>query len=275
MAKKKPVNSKPASDKKRPRATGLTSTPLWHYLRSTRLSFYSVFLTLPLMLLYEVLILYFRFDKGRYTRNAADVWLKYFIEHFGAHGIFSFGILILALASLGFVSMVRQKQDVNIKFAFIAILESSAYAWLLALIASRLTSFVLVHLWLNEDAQAKLVLSLGAGVYEELIFRAFAYGFIPFALMLLFCLPDRKQKKDARRQLVNQHVGFELKIFAALVSSLLFAWLHKTGSFSLADYTTLYRFCMGLLFCLLYEARGLGVAVWTHTLYDIFVFSVA
>jgi len=29
---------------------------------------------------------------------------------------------------------------------------------------------------------------------------------------------------------------------------------------------------MGLLFCLLYEIRGLGIAVWTHSLYDVFVF---
>jgi membrane protease YdiL (CAAX protease family) len=234
-----------------------------------------VFLTLPLMLIYEVLILYFRFDKGHYIRNAADVWIKYFIQHLGVHGTFVFGVLILLFASFGFVSMVREKQDVNVKFAFIAILESSIYAWLLALLATRLTSFVLVHLALSEDAQAKLVLSIGAGVYEELIFRAIGYGFIPYAIMLLFRAPDRKKKKDVRRQIVNQRVGFEVKIFAALVSSLLFAWLHNVSSFSLTDYTTLYRFCMGLLFCVIYEFRGLGVAVWTHTLYDIIVFSVA
>ena len=236
--------------------------------------FYGVFMTLPLMLLYEVLILYFRFDKGHYIRNAADVWIKYFIEHLGVHGTFAFGVLILLFASFGFVSMVREKQDVNVKFAFLAILESSIYAWLLALLASRLTSFVLVRLMLSEDAQAKLVLAIGAGVYEELIFRAIGYGFIPYALMLLFRLPDRKRKKDAHRQLVNRRVGFELKLFAALVTSLLFAWLHNVSMFSLSDYTTLYRFCMGIFFCLLYEMRGLGVAVWTHTLYDIIVFSV-
>lgn len=236
--------------------------------------FYSVFLTLPLMLLYEVLILFFRFDKGHYIRNAADVWIKYFIQHLGVHGTFAFGLLILLFASFGFVSMVREKQDLNVKFALLAVLESSIYAWLLALFASQLTSFVLVRLALSQDAQAKLALSIGAGVYEELIFRAIGYGFIPYALMLLFRAPDRKRKKDDHRSLVNQRVGFELKIFAALVSSLLFAWLHDVSSFSLTDYTTLYRFCMGLLFCLLYEFRGLGVAVWTHTLYDVIVFSV-
>ena len=245
-----------------------------HYFRSIKAPFYSVFLTLPLMLVYEVLIIYFRFDKGHYIRNAADVWIKYFIQHFGVHGTFAFGILILLFASFGFVSMVRQKQDISFRFLFLAILESSVYAWVLAFVASRLTSFVLVRLMLSEDTQAKLVLSIGAGVYEELVFRALGYGFIPYAAMLLFRLTDRQKKKDAHRQLVNQRVGFELKIFAALVSSLFFAWLHNVSIFSLSDYTTLYRFCMGILFCVIYELRGLGIAVWTHTLYDIIVFSV-
>ncbi len=120
--------------------------------------FYGVFLTLPLMLLYEMLIIFYRFDKGRFTRNAADVWAKYLIEYFGAHGTFAFGVLILLLATFGFVSMVREKHDVSLKYALLAILESSIYAWILALVASRLTSFILVHLWLSEEAQLKLVL---------------------------------------------------------------------------------------------------------------------
>ncbi len=245
-----------------------------NYFRSIKAPFYSVFLILPLMLAYEVMIIWFQFDSGHYMRNAADVWVKYFIRHLGAHGAFAFGILILLFVSFGFVSMVRQKQDLNIKYAFLAVLESSIYAWILALVATRLTSFMLVHLTLSEAARTKLVLSIGAGVYEELLFRALGYGFATYVLMQLFRFPDRNTKKEVQRQLVNQRVEIEIKIIAALVSSLLFAWLHNVSSFSLTDYSTLYRFCMGILFCLLYEFRGLGVAVWTHTLYDVILFSV-
>ena len=231
---------------------------------------------MPVLLLYEFLIIFFRYDQGTYTRNAADVWIKYFIRSIGAHGTFAFGLLILALVAIGFVSMVRTKQDINVKYALYVIFESSAYAWILAFIASRLTSFILVHLWIDEQTQFNLVLALGAGVYEELIFRAIGYGWTPFAILALLRLPDLfKRDGTEHRKSINMHIGFELKIFAAIFSSLLFAWLHDINSFSLTDYTTLYRFCMGLLFCLLYEIRGLGVIVWTHSLYDVFVFLLA
>ena len=136
----------------------------------------------------------------------------------------------------------------------------------------RSMAWILVNLWIDEQTQFNLVLALGAGVYEELIFRAIGYGLVPYAILMLFRLPDLFKKGSEFRKSINTNVGFELKIFAAIVSSLLFSWLHNVSSFSLADYTTLYRFCMGLLFCLLFEIRGLGIAVWTHSLYDVFVF---
>ena len=245
------------------------------YFASTRTPFYGVFLTAPLLLLYEFFIIFFRYDRDNYTRNAADVWIKYLIQHLGAHGTFAFGLLILVFVAFGFISMVRTKLDLNLKYALYAIFESSAYAWILALVASWLTSFILVHLRMDELTQFNLVLAVGAGVYEELIFRAIGYGLVPHLLLAIFRLPDLFRRGASEyRKLINMHIGFELKLFAALISSILFAWLHNIHSFSL-DYTTLYRFCMGLLFCLLFEIRGLGVVVWTHSLYDIFVFVLA
>jgi len=78
-----------------------------------------------------------------------------------------------------------------------------------------------------------------------------------------------KRKRSAPR--TQKGVGLELKIFAAVITSLIFSWLHNQQSFTLTDYTPLYRFVMGLFFCILYELRGLGIAVWTHSLYDVFV----
>lgn len=227
-----------------------------------------------MLLLYEILIMFFHYNREIYTRNAADVWIKDWIQALGPHGgIYAFGVLILGLVVFGSFSMVRSKQDINLKYILYTIFESSAYAWILAFVASWLTTFVLVHLRIDSQTQFNLVLALGAGVYEELIFRAIGYGLAPFVLLMLFRLPDLFKRGGAEyRKAINEHIGFELKIFAAIISSLLFAWLHNVNSFSLAEYTTLYRFFMGLLFCLLFEIRGLGIAVWTHSLYDVFVF---
>lgn len=225
---------------------------------------------MPVLLIYETLIIFFKHDRGSYVRNAADVWIKFFIETLGAHGTFAFGLLILALVALAFVSMVREKLDINFKFAVLAIFESGIYAWLFAFVASFFTSLVLVNLWISETTQIELAVALGAGVYEELIFRAIGYGLLPYGLTALTNFNELVQQKRSGKK-IAWNVHLEFKLLAAVLSSLVFAWLHDVQSFSLFEYEALYRFCMGLLFCVLYEFRGLGVAVWTHSLYDVYV----
>jgi membrane protease YdiL (CAAX protease family) len=239
-------------------------------LAATRTPFYGVVLTLPVLLIYESLIIYFKYSQGDYVRNAADIWIKFFIERFGAHGAFAFGLLMLALIFLAFVSMVRQSLDIDIKYILLAISESCLYAFLISFAATRLTSWAVLHLVISQQVRINLVLALGAGVYEELIFRAFGYGLLPIVLSALFYHEAKKSGKKSvpRRQ---PQPSLELKIFAAVFTSLIFSWLHNQQSFSLTDYTPLYRFVMGLFFCILYEFRGLGIAVWTHSLYDVFV----
>ncbi len=222
-----------------------------------------------MLLIYETLIIFLKHDRGAYARNAADVWIKFFIETLGAHGTFAFGLLILVLIGLAFVSMVREKLDINFKFILLSIFESGIYAWLFAFIASFFTSLVLVNLWISETTQIELTVALGAGVYEELIFRAIGYGLLAYGLTVITHGREMFKRKSEKKRALTIHVEF--KLFAALLSSLVFAWLHNINSFSLFEYETLYRFCMGLLFCLLYEFRGLGIAVWTHSLYDVYV----
>lgn len=235
------------------------------YFAATRTPFYGVVLTLPVLLVYEALIIYFRYSKGDYMRNAADVWIKFVIERLGAHGAFAFGVLMLALISLAFASMVRKDLDIDFRYLAPAIGESCLYALIIAFIATRLTSWVLLILSISEQVKIDLVPALGAGVYEELIFRAFGYGLLPIMLTMIF------QQKRGKKRRTPVRPSLELKILTALITSLIFSWLHNAQGFSLTDYQSLYRFVMGLFFCILYEFRGLGICVWTHSLYDVFV----
>ena len=58
---------------------------------------------------------------------------------------------------------------------------------------------------------------------------------------------------------------------AVLISSALFSCAHYLGSepFHIVSFT--YRFLAGMLFCALFWFRGFAVAVYTHTIYDIYV----
>lgn len=105
----------------------------------------------------------------------------------------------------------------------------------------------------------RVVMSAGAGFHEELVFRVGLFGGGALAL-------ERFAKLSSTRA----------ALIAALVSSLLFSLVHYVGSlgdaFSISSF--LFRFFMGLAFAALYRFRGLAVAVYTHTIYDLLVFFV-
>ncbi len=105
----------------------------------------------------------------------------------------------------------------------------------------------------------RIVMSAGAGFHEELVFRVGLFGGGALAL-------ERFAKLSAGRA----------ALIAALVSSLLFSAVHYLGSLgdAFAISSFLFRFFMGLAFAALYRYRGLAVAVYTHTIYDLLVFFV-
>ena len=102
----------------------------------------------------------------------------------------------------------------------------------------------------------RIVMSVGAGVHEELVFRLVLFGGISAALM-------RWRGWSARRS----------GLVALLVSSLSFSAVHYVGSksdpFTLFSFS--YRFVAGMLFAGLYATRSFAVAVYTHALYDVLV----
>jgi membrane protease YdiL (CAAX protease family) len=100
-----------------------------------------------------------------------------------------------------------------------------------------------------------LALSIGAGLYEELVFRVLLVG----GLALLF------------RGLMESST--QAYVLAALVGAALFSGAHYVGPlgdpFALPSFT--FRFLFGLALNALFLGRGFGVAAWTHALYDVMV----
>jgi membrane protease YdiL (CAAX protease family) len=103
---------------------------------------------------------------------------------------------------------------------------------------------------------AKVMIALGAGLYEELLFRVV----IVSGLIWI-----------ARR---GAGLGPAAAALAATIGgALLFALAHHVGS--LGEPLTLnaftFRTLAGLFFSGLYVLRGFGITAWTHALYDVMV----
>jgi membrane protease YdiL (CAAX protease family) len=107
------------------------------------------------------------------------------------------------------------------------------------------------------DWRTLLVLSLGAGIYEELVFRLVAMTLLNILLIDLLRLPKRP--------------GY---LAMVLISSLAFAFYHYLGAESFAWRSLVFRTLAGVYFAGLFLLRGFGVTAFSHSCYDIFVISL-
>jgi len=98
------------------------------------------------------------------------------------------------------------------------------------------------------------MLSLGAGIYEELLFRVVLVGLLAWAA----------KKVLGWRPLVAG-------IVATVVGALIFSAFHYIGPYGdhFDVYSFVFRTIAGLFFSGLYLLRGFGITAWTHALYDI------
>jgi membrane protease YdiL (CAAX protease family) len=101
-----------------------------------------------------------------------------------------------------------------------------------------------------------IVLALGAGVYEEFIFRVILVSGFLFFL------------KDILR--LQAHLS---AILAVISASLIFSLFHYLGSYGevIEIRSFLIRFGAGMFLSLLFILRGYGITAYTHTLYDLLV----
>ena len=146
-------------------------------------------------------------------------------------------------------------------------MESVVYALLFGVVVGTLTQWVLggvgiSSLSIQADPMSALplrdaiVLSLGAGIYEELAFRVIIVG----GLFALFRASGLQPRRAA--------------IFSAVLAAILFSAFHYIGPYgdAWALQSFLFRALAGLAFSVLFLVRGFGVTAWTHALYDIFLF---
>jgi membrane protease YdiL (CAAX protease family) len=231
------------------------------YLNATKTATYGFFSALPLFLLYEVSILFVNHGSHTGVRVGADVWMKQLLLSIGAPGMVAVGVAVLAI---GVAVLVKDRRlDIPIRGSYFSgiLLESLAYAVVVAFMVSAVVSILLPMVAQSQIREmglfAQLSLSLGAGLYEELVFRVLLVGGLFWILGRL----------GTRRQLAYG--------IAALAGAVLFSAVHYMGAFGdpFSAASFLFRFLFGLTMNVIFLVRGFGVAAWTHALYDVLVVS--
>lgn len=237
------------------------------YFRLSRTLTYSLLFVAPLFILYEIGAAYLNGLESTPLRNGADVLLRTLVASGGVRSTAGFTGVLLAIA-LVLIIIERRRQRVPLRATIFAgmLLESLAYALVFGAVVGTATQWVLRGTRLGLAAAAGpvsglslregLVLSLGAGIYEELVFRVLLVG----GLFGIF-----RSSGVGRRP-----AGF----FSATLAALVFSGFHYIGPygdpFTISSF--LFRFLAGLAFSALFLVRGFGVTAWTHALYDVVLF---
>ncbi|PKK91696.1 MAG: hypothetical protein CVV64_03265 [Candidatus Wallbacteria bacterium HGW-Wallbacteria-1] len=224
------------------------------YFEATRGATYSFIFALPLFILYEFLSWMGSDARGAGVRNGADVLVKSLLAPLGIRSLPAFAALLaIAFGIAIYRENSRQKiKVVNSWFAWM-LGESVIYAFLLApAVNFMMTKARLLSLSFSQE----FTVMLGAGLYEELVFRVLLIAMVRWMVNTSFSIR-----------------GWESSLYAVIVSSLIFSGFHHVGSFG-EPFTWsafIFRALAGGVLALMYILRGFGITAYSHAIYDLLV----
>ncbi len=225
------------------------------------------FFLLPLLIIYEAGILWYGGSDPALIRNGADYWMRGFLIDAG----FEYTYLLPLLISVGLL-IWHQCGKYPWRVSTITLMGMSAESLLFAfclVVLGRMQDLIFQS-WIpspslfieipasslgGASAIARMVSFVGAGVYEEVLFRL---CLLPacFAIFRVFTMPAKWAA-----------------VLAVFCTSLMFAIAHYVGpsadGFSFFSFS--FRLLAGLFFSALFVLRGIGITVGCHAAYDLLV----
>ncbi len=227
-----------------------------NYLRSTRHPWASLLFLFPLIAVYEGGMVYYGGERAATLRNGADAWLRWQLELFGVEHVFAAPLIVVAVLALWTWWRWADRPQDPVSTWFGMAFESGAFAFLLWQFSRNfgpILDTLGVRLQVAPRAEAQVLTFVGAGIYEEVLFR--------LGLFAGMCL-------ILRIVLLPKSIAV---LLAAFGSALLFSAAHHIGPYGepMQPYVFLFRTLAGLYFTFLFVARGFGIAVGAHAGYDV------
>ncbi len=228
------------------------------YLNRSRMPLASLVFLLPFIIFYEIGTRQFAFDAAHQTeqRIIAFNLMQQFFDWFGATGRYMppMAVIIILLSV-----HIAHNEPWTVKPGTLVGMAVEGAAWGLPLLVlgTFAARWVAQHLPLmtgGGDWRTLLVLSFGAGIYEEMVFRLVALT----VLHMLFIDVLRMRKSASYLLMV-------------VISSLAFAFYHYLGSETFTWRSLVFRTGAGVYFAVVFLTRGFGVTAFSHSCYDIFV----
>jgi hypothetical protein len=235
------------------------------YFRATCHPWASLVFVLPLVAMYEGSLLAFAQGESDSLRSGSDTWLRWALAHIGVAGLLWVPVLLLGLLLAWALWRRGDRPDTGLLTLWAGMAAESglfaAVLWGLSHTAVPLLDrFGLAVAPAPGGASAgaenpleQMIGCLGAGVYEETLFRLLFFSGLIWLLRLL------------------EFPRLTALMLATVASALAFAAAHHMGPYGqpLNTGVFLFRTFAGAYLALLYYWRGFGIAVGAHTAYDV------
>ncbi|MCZ2343572.1 MAG: CPBP family intramembrane metalloprotease [Bacteroidales bacterium] len=231
------------------------------YFSATRHPWACLLFLLPLLAIYEGGVFLLSGDSTMSLRNGADVWLRWGLERYGIVQEWVPPTVVLGILLLRAGGNWSSRPGDPFSTLFGMTLESVLYAVALWAVARNFEAFLqhwelpFAEIRIHTTAARQLITYIGAGIYEEVLFRLGLFSVLFFIL---------------RAVRIPAIAAFLLASGAAAVA---FAAAHHLGPQG-EEYVPirfLFRVLAGLYFTVLYCLRGFGIAAGAHAGYDILV----
>lgn len=235
-----------AQTKRPPEPKRLAMPALWEYYERSERPLTSLVFILPLLIIYEVGTRYFS------GGVLAVAWVHDFLGFFGATGRYLPPFAVVLILLFWHIAR-RDKWEVNPLHLAGMVFESILLAvplLLLCMVAATYLPLMATH----EAMPGLLTRSVGAGVYEELVFRLGAFSVLSFVLVDL--LKVRKTRAT---------------IAMVVIASLAFSLYHYLGDEPFRIRTFAFRTAAGIYFGVVFAFRGFGISAGSHSAYDVIV----
>jgi len=228
-----------------------------NYYKRTKSPFYSFLYILPLFILYELGISFISSDDLPTVRNGADVLLRNMLAKLGITGVYGVAIVLLIGVIIGYFINKGKFKTLPIRSSYfiLMIIESVLWSMILGVVLAQ------GQLLLSKESSnlifQQVVLSIGSGLFEEFLFRVLLVSGVALIISLFF-------KKYWTKMSI-----------AVVVGAAIFSYFHFVGEFA-SDFSVdlfLIRFLAGILLGYIYVLRGFGIAAYTHSFYNLFVFT--
>jgi len=232
------------------------------YVAATRHPWACLAFLAPLLLAYEGGVLWLGGSNPDALRNGADAWVRWGLARYGFGQPWAAPLLIAALFAVRAAAnwSGRPREMLGTLSGMAA--ESAVFAVGLWAFSRNFKPIldecgvVLAQIRFQSPAAGQVVTYVGAGIYEEVLFRL---GLFSVALLVL------------RLALLPKVIALPI---AAVGTAVAFSAAHHigpNGEWPINPMVFAFRAAAGLYFTALYIGRGFGIAVGAHAGYDVLV----